>query len=163
MPVTVRQADTEYWADAAALVFEYLALTQAETGRPRPSGIDELPQVLRHECRHLHHVYRSPGALLLAYQGGQPVGCVGIAAVSPDSAEIKRLYVRETHRGHRIARSLMDHAHRHAARHRFTQTVLDVLPARTTAIGFYRRLGYTDAPPYAGSPVPMIYFRRRLP
>jgi hypothetical protein len=48
--------------DAVALVFEYMAATQAETGRRVPADIGELPAVLQRECRDLQDVYRAPGA-----------------------------------------------------------------------------------------------------
>jgi ribosomal protein S18 acetylase RimI-like enzyme len=57
----------------------------------------------------------------------------------------------------------MDRAHGHAAELGITRLILDVLPARTGVIGFYRRLGYTEAEPYATeSPVPMIYLERLI-
>jgi hypothetical protein len=67
--------------DAAALVFEYMAATQAENGRPVPAGIDELPAVLRHECSSLQDVYRPPGVFLIADLAGQPAGCAGLSAL----------------------------------------------------------------------------------
>jgi putative acetyltransferase len=150
--------------DAAALVFEYMAATQAETGQPVPAGIGELPAVLQRECRDMPAVYRAPGALLIADQSGQPAGCVGLAPCSAAwTAEIKRLYVRPAHRGEGIASTLMSHAHHHAARHGITRLILDVLPARTAVISFYRRLGYTETGPYiTGSPVAMIYMERLI-
>jgi ribosomal protein S18 acetylase RimI-like enzyme len=149
--------------DAIELVFEYMAATQAENGQPVPAGIDQLPPVLRRECQNLDLVYSPPGTLLLAYRDQQPIGCVGLAPRLPaGTAEIKRLYVRPPHRGG-IGRILMDHAHRHAAQHRFTRLVLDVLPTRTAAVGFYRLLGYTNTEPYTtASPVPMIYMHRHV-
>jgi GNAT superfamily N-acetyltransferase len=144
------------------LVFEYMAATLAEAGRLAPAGIDELPGVLRNECHHLAATYRPPGALLIAYQDQQPVGCVGLAPGPPGRmAEIKRLYVRPGHRRSGIGRLLMTCAHRHAARHGLSQLILDILPARTHVIDFYRSLGYTDAEPFANeSPVPMVYLKR---
>jgi ribosomal protein S18 acetylase RimI-like enzyme len=152
-------------SDAAALVFEYMAATQAETGRDVPVGIAGLPEVLRRECLNLDGVYRPPGALLIADHAGKPAGCVGLVAgqgtAAPETtAEIRRLYVRPGCRGNGIARTLMAHAHDHAARHGMTTLILDVLPARTTVISFYRRLGYTRTEPYATAPVPMICMRR---
>ncbi len=50
--------------DAAALVFEYMAATQAETGQTMPTGIGQLPAVLQRECRDLEDVekFSPPGA-----------------------------------------------------------------------------------------------------
>lgn len=150
--------------DATALVFEYMAATLAEAGRPAPAAIGELPPVLQFECSNLQEVYCPPGALLIAYLEAQPIGCVGLAPHSPGCiAEIKRLYVRPAYRGGGTAHSLMSHAHHHAARHGITRLILDVLPARTDVIGFYRRLGYADAEPCATeSPVPMLYMQRLI-
>jgi GNAT superfamily N-acetyltransferase len=147
--------------EAAALVFEYMAMTQAETGRLVPDGIDRLPSVLRTECENLGSFSRAPGALLLAYRDQQPIACVGLKPLPrPGVLEVERLYVRPAHRGG-VARVLMNHAHRHAHRHGFTRLVLDVIPERRTVIDFYRRLGYTDTVPYAPEPFTMIYLERR--
>jgi len=150
--------------DAAALVFEYMAATQAENGRPVPANIAELPAVLRRECDSLQDVYRPPGAFLIADLASQPVGCAGLAAwPAGRTAEIRRLYVRPAHRGNGIARTLMNHAHDHATRHGMTRLVLDVLPARTVALSLYRRLGYTETEPFeTESPDPMIYLQRAV-
>ena len=149
--------------DAAALVFEYMAATQAETGRAVLTDVGELPAVLRHECRTLQAVYRPPGALLVADHNGQPAGCVGVAPCCPDAAEVKRLYVRPARRGLGIARILMRHAHHHAARHGIARLSLDVLPTRTTVISFYRNLGYTEVEANgAESPVPMVCMERPI-
>lgn len=147
---------------AATLVFEYMAATQAETGRPVPSVVGGLPSVLRRECSDLEGVYRAPGVFLVAELCGRAVGCVGLAALPPArTAEVKRLYVRPAYRARGIARTLMEHAHHHAEQHGMTKLILDVLPARTAVIRFYRRLGYTETDPFeTKSPVPMIYMER---
>ena len=151
-------------SDALTLVFEYMAATQAETGRPVPAGIGELPAVLQRECSSLQRVYSPPGVFLIADLGTQPAGCVGLAALPGGrTAEVRRLYVRPAHRGNGVARTLMSHAHHHAARHGMTGLVLDVLPARTAALSFYRRLGYTETGPFqAESPLPMVYLERAV-
>jgi N-acetylglutamate synthase-like GNAT family acetyltransferase len=149
-------------SDGAALVFEYMAATLAETGRAVPAAISELPAVLQRECRNLPAIYRPPGALLIADHGGRPCGCVGLAPCSDErTAEVKRLYVRPAWRSKGVARTLMWHAHHDAAQHGMTRLILDVLPARAHAISFYRQLGYTETEPFATeSPSPMIYMER---
>jgi ribosomal protein S18 acetylase RimI-like enzyme len=151
-------------ADAAGLVFEYMAVTLAQTsGRAVPSQVSELPRVLKDECASLAVVYRHPGTLLVAYAGGQPAGCVGLAWREGQTAEVKRLYVRPAHRGAGIARDLMARLHRHAAFHGLTRLILDVLPSRVHAIEFYRRLGYTETEPFAcASPLPMVSMARAV-
>jgi GNAT superfamily N-acetyltransferase len=158
--------------DAIVLVFEYMAATQAETrqaetgqaetGQPVPAEIGGLPAVLQRECRDLPAAYRPPGTFLIADHRGQPVGCVGLAVCSDEiTAQVKRLYVRPAMRGNGIARTLMNHAHDHAARHGINRLVLDVLPARAAVIAFYRRLGYTETEPFAAqSPIPLVCMQR---
>jgi GNAT superfamily N-acetyltransferase len=148
--------------DAQALVFEYMASTQREAGRAVPATIDQLPGVLHTECADLASAYQPPGALLLAYHHHEPIGCVGLKPMSPPGTiEVKRLNVRPTHRRGGVARTLMHHAHRHAAQHGFTRLVVDVMPTRTHVVDFHRQLGYTEAEPYpAESPDPMIYMER---
>jgi ribosomal protein S18 acetylase RimI-like enzyme len=160
----VLAATTNRLPHAQLLVFEYMATTQGERGRAVPASIDQLPGILHTECVDLASAYRPPGALLIAYQHDQPIGCVGLKPVPPPGTiEVKRLYVRPTHRRSGAARLLMHHAHHHAAEHGFHRLVLDVMPTRTHVIAFYRELGYTDTTPYpAESPDPMIYLHRTL-
>lgn len=159
--ITVQDAFTtpRTAAAAALMVFEYMAATQAETGRPEPATVGGLPPVLQYECRNLDRVYRTPGGLWLAYRGRQPIGCVGLVSRGLGTAEVKRLYVRPSERGG-IGRVLLNHAHEHAARRYFTRVVVSVAPDRTAAIEFYRRLGYTDAEPYDISPMSMVTLQR---
>jgi GNAT superfamily N-acetyltransferase len=139
----IRVAAARGDGDAIELVFEYMAATQAETGQPVPAGIGDLPGVLQRECRDLQSVYRPPGVFLIAYQ------------------DVKRLYVRPAHRRLGIARTLMSHVHQHAARSGLIRLVLDVLPTRTEAIGFYRGLGYRDyGSVVTGSPAGLICMER---
>lgn len=148
--------------DARTLVFEYMAATVAETsGRAAPARIEELPRVLRAECEDLAAAYRAPGTLLLAYAGGVPAGCAGLANRGERTAEVKRLYVRPAYRRGGIARALMARIHMRAAELEFTTLLLDVMRSRTQVIEFYRRLGYAPAEPFATtSPVPMVFLQR---
>lgn len=149
---------------AVELVFEYLAATQREAGRSVPRSVQELPDVLRSECEDLASAYRWPGAMLVAYADGTPVGCVGLRP-RPEvrTVEVKRLYVRPPHRSLGIGRLLMDHAHRLAAERGFDSIVLDVWPRRVRVVDFYRRLGYAEIPPYEmEAPSPMIYLGRPI-
>ncbi|MEV7006796.1 GNAT family N-acetyltransferase [Streptosporangium sp. NPDC051022] len=149
-------------ADAGALIFEYMAATQVELGRPAPAAVDELSASLRDECRNPALAYRAPGVFLVAYRDDTPVGCVGLKPVpGTDAAEIKRLYARPAHRGG-VGRILMHHAHEHAELNGFARLVLDVMPQRRQVIDLYRRLGYTDAGTSARYSSPMLSMERRV-
>ena len=147
---------------AVDIVFEYMAMTQADNGLPVPESIAMLPTSLRRECEQPERSYAYPGVLLVACRADDVVGCVGLTpiAIMPSTMEVKRLYVRPPHRRSGIARALMTTAHEHAARVGFSRVVLGVMPSRTEAIAFYRRLGYTDTAPYADWP--LVYVERPL-
>jgi hypothetical protein len=75
-PAAVRVSDglaAGHLLDAAELVFEYMAATQAEAGRPEAASVSELPAVLRRECEDLAACYAPPDcpmASLTGWTGG---------------------------------------------------------------------------------------------
>jgi ribosomal protein S18 acetylase RimI-like enzyme len=131
-------------ADAEALVFEYMAATQAECGRPIPATPQDLPGVLRAEHDDLLAAFREPGALLLAYRDGVPLGCVGLKPVDGAAAEVKRLFVRAPHRRAGVARALMAEAASRARACGLAELVLEVMLSRVHVVDFYRRLGFEE-------------------
>ena len=87
---------------------------------------------------------RPKGALLLGRVDGRPAGCVMSHEIEPGVAEMKRLFVAESARGHglgrRLVEALMDQAR--ADGHRRMR--LDTAFFLATAIALYRRLGFVD-------------------
>jgi ribosomal protein S18 acetylase RimI-like enzyme len=153
-------------AEAAAIVFEYVAMTQGEVGRPVPGGVDELPDGLAAECRALPTYYAPPGAILLAVGGvatdEAAWGCVGLVPLDATTVEVKRLYVRAAHRRRGLAGALMRGAHRHARQHGFTRAVLSVMPTRGGAIACYTSLGYQPVAPAYEQPYGLSWFGYEL-
>lgn len=149
---------------AAHVVFEYMAMTEGECGRPVPRSLDELNPVLAAECGALAATYRTPGVVLLACVGRAVIGCVGLKSLPVhDALEVKRLYVRAPYQRRGAGRALMLAAHEHASRAAVTCLVLDVLPSRTGAIACYRSLGYTEVAPSLPMTHPMLSMRRDVP
>src|SRR3954466_9093552 len=61
------------------------------------------------ELANLPGQYAPPGGqLFLAFIEGQIAGCVAFRRLTPDVAEMKRLYVRPAFRGHKLGRSLVE-------------------------------------------------------
>ena len=153
-------------AEAAAIVFEYLAMTWEEVGRPRPRDVDDLPEALAVECRTLPAYYTAPGAILLAVEGvagdEHLAGCVGLAPLDGATFEVKRLYVRPQHRRRGLATTLMRTAHTHARERGFTRTVLTVMPTRGGAIACYEALGYGPVAPAYQQPYDVLWFGYEL-
>lgn len=122
-------------------------------------------QDLAQELEHLAAVYGPPGgAFVLAMDGETPAGCVGLRRLSPNSGEIKRLYVVADHRGHGIGRMLAEHAIAAGRRIGYGRLLLDTLPSMLPAQRLYRSLGFRATAPYGAHPAPgTLCFELELP
>lgn len=93
------------------------------------------------------------GALLLAELDGEPVGCVGLRPLDPDTCEMKRLYVRSSCRGRGVGRRLAERVIDEARSRGYRRMRLDTVPSMTEAIRLYRGLGFLEIPAYRFNPV----------
>jgi putative acetyltransferase len=89
--------------------------------------------------------------LFLAADDG---GCVALRLLSPDTAEMKRLYVRPAHRGTRLGRALAEAAIAAAREAGCVRIVLDTLPQMREAQALYALLGFKAIGPYLREPTP---------
>ena len=90
-------------------------------------------------------------------------GCVALRFLAADTAEMKRLYVRDTHRGKGLGRALAEAAIRAAREAGCTRIVLDTLPKMREAQGLYRTLDFRPIGPYLEQPTPgALCFELRL-
>lgn len=96
---------------------------------------------------------RPDGALLLAYAGDVPVGCAGIRRLGDGTAELKRMYLRVTHRGQGIGEALLVRCITIARELGYERIRLDTLPEMAPALGLYRKLGFHVIPAYRFNPV----------
>ncbi len=117
-------------------------------------GVDLSYQNFDSELQSLPGEYAPPqGVLLLALDGGQAAGCIGLRPLAEKFCEMKRLYVRPAWRstglGKRLAQSVIEEARR--AGHRFMR--LDTLPSMTSARNLYAALGFLPIAPYYPSPI----------
>jgi ribosomal protein S18 acetylase RimI-like enzyme len=90
-------------------------------------------------------------------------GCVAVRFLDPETAEMKRLYVRAEHRGRGLGRALA-HAAINAAREAgCRRIVLDTLPKMREAQALYRGLDFHPIAPYLKNPTPgALCFELRL-
>ena len=99
--------------------------------------------------------YAPPGGLLLIAREGQAAaGCVALRRVDAATGEMKRMYVRERHRGGGLGRRLAEAVIEAAKRLGYARVVLDTLPKLAAAIALYRELGFREISPYLASPTP---------
>ena len=90
-------------------------------------------------------------------------GCVALRIVTPDTAEMKRLYVRAAHRGRGLGRALAERAIAAAREAGCARIVLDTLPQMRDAQAMYALLGFRPIGPYLREPTPgALCFELRL-
>jgi len=90
-------------------------------------------------------------------------GCVALRFLVADTAEMKRLYVRDAHRGKGLGRALAEAAIRAAREAGCARIVLDTLPKMRAAQTLYRTLDFRPIGPYLEHPTPgALCFELRL-
>lgn len=103
------------------------------------------------ELNNIQALYSDPRKYkLIAVEqpGGKIVGCVGLRALSPDVAEMKRLYVIPSHRGLHLGKRLSDEIISIASKMNFKSMVLDTMIEMEAAQKLYRELGFVEVEPY---------------
>lgn len=147
-------ADTPALLDAARELFLEYAGTLA---------VDLCFQGFESELAQLPGDYAEPaGALLLALVDGELAGCGAFRplpeADMPNACEMKRLYVRPTHRrfglGRLLAQQLIDQA-REAG---YSLMYLDTLDDMESARELYATLGFHEVAPYYFNPIPGAHY-----
>ncbi len=142
------------WDEAKQLILEYAAFLK----------IDLCFQNFEKELQILPELYGLPdGGCLLAAVDGVPVGCVAFKKLSQDTAEMKRLYVRDSFRGLGIGKQLA-YAIVECARERgYAFMRLDTIPQLADAVRLYERMGFYAIPPYTYNPSPdTLYMEKKL-
>jgi GNAT superfamily N-acetyltransferase len=90
-------------------------------------------------------------------------GCVALRFLDPQTAEMKRLYVRAAHRGRGLGRVLAEAAIAAARAAGCSRIVLDTLPKMREAHALYDLLGFRKIAPYLSEPTPgALCFELRL-
>ncbi len=116
------------------------------------------------ELENLPGEYIEPsGGLFLIYWLGNLAGCVAFRKLDQTSCEIKRLYIRESFRGHKLGQKILLHLLSEAKNCKYRYAYCDTLSSMTEAITLYRKLGFSDAEPYYNNPLAGArYFKKNL-
>lgn len=129
-----------------------------------------LLQALEHELLQIYPGMPKPAVLqpslaLIARGEAQPLGCVALVPSAADAAEIKRLFVTPSARGHGLAKRLLADLERRAWQQGVKRLLVETGNLQAPAISLYQGLGYRPiAPfgPYIGNPVSCC-FEKALP
>jgi DNA-binding MarR family transcriptional regulator/ribosomal protein S18 acetylase RimI-like enzyme len=106
---------------------------------------------------------RSSG-MWLAYLGDEVVGCVVLRELDsiPRAGECKRLYVRPSARGSRVADKLMDALEVLARDEGLEWIYLDTYDDLKAAIALYERRGYERCERYNDNPQATLFMRKQI-
>jgi GNAT superfamily N-acetyltransferase len=102
------------------------------------------------------------GALWLAWENREALGCLALQELAPDTAELKRMYVRPESRGRGVARRLTEHAIAAASARGYARLRLGTLPSMHAAQQLYASLGFRRVPPYRAVEFGETWFYERL-
>ncbi|GGL86892.1 MULTISPECIES: GNAT family N-acetyltransferase [Micromonospora] len=88
------------------------------------------------------------GAFLVAYLGGEAVGCGGWRShgTAGDTAELKRMYTAAAARGRGVARAVLAAVERSAREHGRKRLILECGDRQPEAIAMYSSAGYERIP-----------------
>jgi putative acetyltransferase len=148
--VRIREARTKSLVSSAReLIVEYSASL----------GIDLGFQNFEQEMAEFPlHYTRPEGRILVAVEGGEAVGVVGLRRLSSKVCELKRMYVRPEFRGRGIGRLLASRAIEEAREIGYSRMRLDTLSRLKEAVSLYGSLGFKEIGPYRINPNKGVVF-----
>jgi GNAT superfamily N-acetyltransferase len=145
----VHPESEDEWHRARRLVEEYAASLD----------VDLSFQNIEREIENLTSEYSPPtGIFLLAKEGGNYLGCVGLRRFTDDAGEIKRLYTVPAARGRGLGRRLAEDIVTAGRQLGYTRLLLDTLPSMEEARSLYVSLGFKPTSAYRFNPVPGTAF-----
>lgn len=86
--------------------------------------------------------------VLVAYDGDVPVGCGALKIYTPDTLEIKRMFVLPVSRGRGIAMAILKHLEDWATELNFPRLILETGKNQPEALALYAKQGYKIIPNY---------------
>lgn len=154
MTADIREADLP--GDVAALEqlwLEYLTWATDEV-EARFGFRESASEIVEHDIATIERFGPPDGRLLLAFVDDVAVGTVCVQRIGPETAELKRMYVRAPHRHGGLGRALMDQLLAMVRRSGYERVWLDSPSFMTDAHRLYRAGGFVEIGPYPGNEIP---------
>jgi GNAT superfamily N-acetyltransferase len=102
------------------------------------------------------------GRWVVAYRGGQPVGCAGLKPLGERAGEVKRVYVVPQARGTGVSRALLLRLEEIAKALGYARLRMDTGARQPASVALFRSMGYQPIGDYNGNPVAAYWFEKRL-
>ena len=126
-------------------------------------GVDLSFQDFEKELETIQVQYNKPdGALLLVYANENTIACTAVRRSDEGTAELKRMYVKNEYRGHRIAVELLNRSLMTAKDLGYKKIRLDTLENMVKAQELYKSFGFYIIPPYRFNPIPGTVYMEKI-
>jgi len=86
--------------------------------------------------------------VFIAYDGEEPVACGSFKHCAEGVAEVKRVFVKPSHRGSGLSKKLMAKIEAKAGEMGYERLILETGRAHLAAVALYRGIGYDEIPNY---------------
>lgn len=96
------------------------------------------------------------GGCILAMDVGCPQGCGMFHTIAPDTAEFKRIYVRDNARGTGLGRAITQALVDQCRKMGYSRILMDTSRRQIAAHGLYLSMGFAERGPYQDIPDEMI-------
>jgi GNAT superfamily N-acetyltransferase len=138
------------------LFWEYLQWANARVNENFNVNFD-ITAMLEADMQDLDKFMPPKGRLLLGYKDDVPTGIACLKQLTPDAAEIKRMYVCSNDRGRGIGRVLIQRLLEEAGSIGYERVRLDSARFMTEAHQLYRSTGFRETEAYVGSEIPEAF------
>jgi GNAT superfamily N-acetyltransferase len=102
------------------------------------------------------------GAWLVAYLDGRPVGCGGLQRLDAETAEVRRIFLRDGARGRGIGRALLAGLESHARELGYERVRLTTGDGQPEALGLFTAAGYEETAPFTNGAFTRHWLEKRL-
>lgn len=103
------------------------------------------------------------GAFVIAYAGNTPAGCGALRRIDESTAEVRRMFVRDSARRAGVARAVLVHLESEARALGYRVLRLETGVRQRPAIALYEAAGFRPIPPfgeYAADPMSVCFEKR---